>query len=114
MLSQEHIHDEINSLIKPGNIFYLFCDFIIPEPKWKYMLLVGLYGKAHFFVINSSYTEFIRRNEHLLKVQVGILESDYTFLTRNSYINCSEIKKLMSKKLLFNCNMKKNVKLSAD
>jgi len=64
MLSQEHINDETNRLLKPGNIFYLFCDFIIPKPKWKYMLLVGLYGKAHFFVINSSYTEYIRKNAY--------------------------------------------------
>lgn len=42
----EFIEDHINRSLIPGQVFYIFCDFTMPDPKNKY--LVFLFAGAPF------------------------------------------------------------------
>jgi hypothetical protein len=43
------------------------------------------------FLVNSNISKFIQQRPHMLVCQVLIKESDYWFLSRDSYLDCSQL-----------------------
>lgn len=80
----------IKEKLQPGRIIYLFCDFTVPEPKDKFLLLSCVDPRPLFFVINSEVHEYIRDRQHLLRCQAEIDVKSHTFLRHDSYIDCRE------------------------
>lgn len=79
----------IRKQLIPGVVFYLFCDFTIPHPKDKFLLLTCVNPKLLFFVINSRINQFIQEQQHLLRCQVQLDMANHTFLKHDSYIDCT-------------------------
>lgn len=52
-----------------------------------------------FFFINSKINDFISRKPELLALQFILSKEDYAFLDYDSYLCCTEIKKLNKKEL---------------
>lgn len=84
----------IRAHLTPGQILLLHCDFTIP-PKDKFLVLVGIETEALFFVINSEVHEFIRKREWLFRCQVEIGHEEHPFLNHHSFIDCTEVRKIM-------------------
>ncbi len=84
--------NQIDSIIKPGRVLYLFCDFTNP-PKDKYVVISHSDStqRVVIFVINSQINNFLKKRDSLLNCQVKIEPSDYPFLEHNSYINCADV-----------------------
>lgn len=79
----------INKHIRPGSIFRFYVDDIrLPKPK--YLLLVSADEMLWFFIINSAINDFKRQHPAHAKSQVPILMSDYKFLTKDSFIDCTD------------------------
>lgn len=82
----------IDSRLKPGQVLYLYCDFITPEHR-KYLVLLVSNAKPRplFFFINSRVHPFAQRRPELLACQVRIGVGTYDFLDHDSYIDCSRV-----------------------
>lgn len=77
------------SLIRPGAIFLGPMEGV-DHPK--FYVVAGISGNrilACSVLINSQINPFIQRRPTLLKLQVPINPSDYSFLDHVSYINCA-------------------------
>ncbi len=70
-----------------GTIVRLRCLFTNP-PKHKFLLLLSVDPVLRFFVINTRPNAFLLRN--FPQQQIPITQSDYSFLSRDSTIDCSE------------------------
>ncbi len=89
-LPPEERRKYIHARLTPGRVILLHCDFTRPHPKDKFLLVASLDPDPLFFVINSKLTDFIRRNEHLIRCQVAVDHKTHPFLQHESYINCTE------------------------
>jgi hypothetical protein len=77
---------------KVWGIYYIFyCIHALPKPKSKYTVIVCKDREYWGFLINSAVLDFIKSSSVLNKLQVPIDKSDYSFLKRNSFINCAHI-----------------------
>lgn len=77
------------ALVRPGAIF-LGPMAGVDHPK--FYVVAGISGSrvlACSVLINSQINSFILRRPALLKLQVQITPSDYSFLDHVSYINCA-------------------------
>lgn len=70
-----------------GTIVRLHCRFTNP-PKHKFLLLLSVDPVLRFFVINTRPNAFLLRN--FPQQQISITQSDYSFLSRDSTIDCSD------------------------
>jgi hypothetical protein len=77
--------------LTPGRVLYLHCGFTRPAPKDKYLLLASYDTPPLLFVINSGISRYIQSKPHLLSCQVPLKVSDYSFLSHDSYVDCSEV-----------------------
>ena len=82
----------IKENLQPGRVVYLFCEFIIPKPKDKYLLVCCIDPLPLFFVINSEVSDFIKERDHLLRCQAKLDVATHDFLDHDSYIACHEAK----------------------
>lgn len=59
----------------------------------KFFVVIGENDKelVGFFFINSGVSQFIQRKPEMSRLQYPISQSDYDFLSHNSYLNCSSI-----------------------
>ena len=88
---RSNLHGILRHLVLvPGQILYLFFEFLNPE-KSKYSVLVCDCDKPFLFFANTNVAPFIRRNPDMLAAQVRITPAEYPFLDHDSYINCSEV-----------------------
>ncbi len=79
----------IRRQLRPGLVLFLDCDFTTP-PKPKFVVLVCVQPRPVLFVVNSVVSPYIRARPHLLACQVRLSKSDYPFLARDSYLDCSQ------------------------
>lgn len=79
---------KIRDQLIPGQVVYLHCDFIKPNPKNKYLLIASIKPQVLLYIINTSIHEFISSRPHLLAVQVKIDLENHDFLDHDSYIDC--------------------------
>lgn len=54
-----------------------------------------------FFFINSWVNDFIQRKPEMAKLQFPIAQSDYSFLSHNSFLNCSSLTTIDKDKLSY-------------
>lgn len=82
----------VDRRLTPGRVLYLFCRFTDP-PKDKYLLLLssGVTPRSLLFLINSRIHPYIQRHPDLLNCQVLLGASDYSFLSHDSFIDCSRV-----------------------
>lgn len=88
---EEKRREFLQSHLKPGQIFYLFCNFTDP-PKNKYLVLVCVNPQLLFFVINSKISHFILSRTELYQCQVPLQRDEYNCLDHDSFIDCSTVK----------------------
>ena len=79
----------MNKFLKNHSIFLTYWKNI-QKPKYKFLVAMNV-KKDLYFVINSKIHPYVKNRHHLLKSQVKISKSDYTFLKQDSYIACHEI-----------------------
>lgn len=67
----------------------------------KFFVVIGENGNelVGFFFINSWVNEFIQRKPEMAKLQFPIAQSDYSFLSHNSFLNCSSLTTIDKNKL---------------
>jgi len=83
--------------IQAGAILLLNCPFAQPKPKDKFVVVAHVCDYPLLIVINSAINDYIKSRPYLKSCQVPILASDYTFLSRDSFADCSEVKSSMSR-----------------
>jgi len=89
-LPEEQRLSFIERHLVPGQILYILTKF--PQiQKNKYLLIVCDNGSVASFVINSKIHKFKAKNENLRDCQVCIKNSDYNFLDRDSYVDCTKV-----------------------
>lgn len=81
----------LDQKLRPGTVLYLHCEFTLPQPKDKFVLLASLGTPPLLFVVNSAINQYIQSRPHLLSCQVVLQASEYSFLSQDSYLNCSEV-----------------------
>jgi hypothetical protein len=87
-----------------------------PIPKNKFVVIVCNDDKYYWgFFINTEVREFIKKHQKMLKCQVPIKLSQYSFLDYDSYINCVELypfdkNKLTDRKSVVNIVTKAEIK----
>lgn len=86
----------IKEKLQPGRVVYLFCEFTVPEPKDKYLLLGCVDPLPLFLVINSEVSDFIKERSHLLRRQAKLDVASHNFLNHDSFIACHEAKSVFS------------------
>src|SRR4030065_2199499 len=78
--------DYVDRSLVPGMILRLFCPFTSP-PKFKFILLLSMNPEPVFFIINTKPNPFVLPK--FPDQQIPVIQRDYTFLTHDSYIECS-------------------------
>lgn len=76
-------------------VFYLYCDFIEP-PDNKYLLLVAIIPEPLWFFINSRINTFKSNSPALSACQVRLKQADHSFLSWDSFVDCSKADKCFS------------------
>jgi hypothetical protein len=89
--SPEFRLESIRRQFKPGQIFYLFCEFTRPKPKPKFVLLVCVEPRPLVFLINTKKSGLILSDPDLENTQVCLTPSEYRCLDHDSYIDCLEV-----------------------
>ena len=74
------------------------CRFTDP-PKGKFVVVVCAYPNPHGFLVNTGISNFIKYKPEALAVQVMIEVLKYSFLSNNSYIDCSQLRSFKSGEL---------------
>ena len=86
------IQSYVGRCLNPGRVLYLFCGFTTP-PKDKYLVLLcpRVTPRPLLFFINSRIRPYIQRHPDLLNCQVLLEASHYSFLSHDSFIDCSKV-----------------------
>jgi len=79
----------IRERLTPGRVIHLFCGFTNPA-KEKFLVLASVEPGPLCFLINSRITDYITKREYLAKCQVLINREHHSFLTHDSYIDCTQ------------------------
>jgi hypothetical protein len=80
----------VRQRLTPWSVIYVPVHFSNPPPKEKFLVIARVHAETLAFAINSRPTEFIRRNPKLLACQVQIGCGSHTFLSYDSYIDCTD------------------------
>ena len=67
------------------------CQYTCP-PKGKFTAIVCSAPNPHGFLINSEISNFIKGRPEFLDCQIKIDGERYSFLKRDSYIDCSRLR----------------------
>lgn len=79
----------MTTAISCGMVFRLMCMACKPQ-KLKYFVLVAKAPKPRFFLINSAVTDFQQQRAHLLAGIIGMPASANSFLSHDSYLDCTQ------------------------
>ena len=71
-------------MILPGDVLYIYCSYIKPQPKYKYAVCVCP-NPPLFFFINTE------PRSRTLDAQLFVAQSEIPSLQHDSYINTAEI-----------------------
>jgi hypothetical protein len=74
--------------LKIGQVFHLWCSACNPQ-KYKFFVLASINPGPWFFLINSEPTEFQKSRAHLLASMVELTEKDVSFLSHDSWLDCT-------------------------
>jgi hypothetical protein len=66
------------------------CRYTHP-PKDKFVVIVCRDLEYMGFLVNSTISQFVLKRSFLLECQVMLDDSDYGFLSHNSYLDCGQI-----------------------
>lgn len=80
----------IKEQLQPGRVVYLYCEFTVPKPKDKYLLLGCVDPLPLFLVINSKISDFIQERSDLLRCQAKLDSANHGFLDHDSFVDCRE------------------------
>lgn len=69
----------------------LKCSHTLPFPKDKFVVIVCRDSRCMGFLVNTVIHPFILNRPGLLKAQIKIKVSDYSFLDHDSYIDCKDL-----------------------
>ena len=78
-------------LIERGSIFFSDSFQFIDHGKFFVVIGENKNEVVGSFFINSNIRNYLMNKPKLLDLQVGLGCSDYSFLTHNSYLDCSQI-----------------------
>lgn len=76
--------------ISPGGIYVLYLAILYGKPKDKYCILACIDPKVRLLLINSEPSKLKREQPALWEAQVSIDKDAHTFLTKDSYIDCTD------------------------
>ena len=77
--------------IKRGTVFHSTIFEEIDHGKFFVVIGEANNELVGFFFINSWVNDFIQRKPEMAKLQFPIAQSDYSFLSHNSFLNCSTL-----------------------
>lgn len=76
------------TVLKVGQVFHLQCVACNP-PKPKFHVLARIDPTPTFFLINSHPTPFQQARPHLMSSMFQVTPSELTFLTHDSWLDCT-------------------------
>lgn len=76
--------------LEAGTVLHIWCTHCNPQ-KWKFYVVAFVEPKLRYFLINSQPAAFQRKEPELLAHQVGLLQKEHGFLSRNSVLDCSQL-----------------------
>jgi hypothetical protein len=77
-------------VLRPGCVVEVFAAHINP-PKRKFFVIASLELPVLGFFINSRINPYIARRRELANAQVQLLSADHSFLSRDSFLDCSDV-----------------------
>lgn len=84
----------IRRQLAPGRVLYIHCDFTVPYPKDKYLLLAAIEPRLIFIVINSGERELVKTNPRWHAAQVPLFAAHYDFLEHDSVVDCTNAQEM--------------------
>jgi hypothetical protein len=78
------------SSLTAGRVLYLWCRFTRP-PKEKLVVLACPADRPPLLLINSRIHPLKSRRPATASCQVPLLASEYSFLTHDSFVDCSDV-----------------------
>ncbi|GAG59274.1 unnamed protein product [marine sediment metagenome] len=81
------------------HIYYVKKCRCTHPPKGKFVAVVCTSPNPYGFLVNSEIAPFIKKRPEFLASQVMIEVLRYSFLTHNSYIDCSRLRSFKSGEL---------------
>lgn len=85
--------------IRRGTVFHSTIFEEIDHGKFFVVIGENDNELVGFFFINSWVNDFIQRKPEMAKLQFPIAQSDYNFLSHNSFLNCSALTTIDKRKL---------------
>jgi len=85
--------------IRRGTVFHSTIFEEIDHGKFFVVIGENDNELVGFFFINSWVNDFIQRKPEMAKLQFPIAQSDYNFLSHNSFLNCSTLTTIDKRKL---------------
>jgi hypothetical protein len=84
--------------INDVELWYIYfapkCYHVRPEPKDKYVVVVGVEGHNVLgFFINSKIPKFIENDPQLSKCQAAMLGAQHRHIPHDSYVDCKDLYK---------------------
>lgn len=87
--------------IRSGTVFHSTIFEEIDHGKFFVVIGEDDNELVGFFFINSWVNDFIQRKPEMAKLQFPIAQSDYSFLSHNSFLNCSSLTTIDKDKLSY-------------
>lgn len=85
--------------IKRGTVFHSTIFENIGHGKFFVIIGEGANELVGFFFINSWVNDFIQGKPEMSRLQFPLSQSDYRFLSHNSYLNCASLVTIDKQKL---------------
>jgi len=76
--------------IQSGDVFHLWCNVCVPQ-KYKFFVVAYVEPRLRYMLINSEPAAFQRQNTELMAHQLQLRVEEHSFLTHDSYLDCSQI-----------------------
>jgi hypothetical protein len=90
LFPEDKKREYIDRNFQPGQVLYLYCEFISPQ-KDKFLVLICDSEIPLLFFINSNIGPYVANRPDLQNCQVPLRAKDYGFLDHDSFINCGEV-----------------------
>ncbi len=101
-LSQSSVDQRRQRFIAVNKVGLIFLAYNKAAKKQKFMVIIGLSQETVWtgnVLINSIVNKLISNSIHLQNLHLKISPSDYPFLVRDSYIDCTKIHELEYKRV---------------
>ena len=81
----------MTTTVKLWDVYYVFTSHTKPFPKHKFIVILAFETNPMGFLINSQINQFVQKRPRLLPCEVKIEQSNHTFLSHDSFLDCRDL-----------------------